>query len=203
MNFYNKYILPKLLNYEMNDKNLEKDRTDVAEKASGDVLEIGFGSGLNLPFYKNITKLYALDPSSELFNLAKERISTASFPIEYINASAEKIPLLDNSIDTVVSTWSLCSIPDLASALKEVRRVLKPGGKFLFIEHGLSPKSTIGKFQKILTPISKCYAGGCHLDRKINGLIIESGFEIQSLENAVEKFKPLLYMYKGIATKRI
>lgn len=202
MSFYSKHILPRILNYEMNDKNLEKDRIDTVENATGVVLEIGFGSGLNLPFYKNIIKLLALDPSLELYNFAKDRIKKAEFPFEYIQASALRIPLPQNSIDTVVSTWSLCSILDPKAALEEVKRVLKPGGKFFFIEHGSSPKRIVGKLQKILTPLSKCYGGGCHMDRKIDALITEAGFDILKLENSTLKFKPLFYTYKGEAVAR-
>lgn len=177
-------------------------RPDVAGEASGIVLEIGFGSGLNLPYYKNVTKLYALDPSQELYNLAKDRIQKVSFPTEHIQASAEKIPLENNSIDLVVSTWSLCSIPHPEIALKEIFRVLKLGGIFAFIEHGKSPKSFIFKLQKILTPFSKRLAGGCHLDREIDELIKEAGFDFIKLETFQQKSKPLAFMYKGIAVKK-
>lgn len=202
MNFYNKYILPKLLNSRMNNKDFEKVRAGVVEPASGIVLEMGFGSGLNLPFYKNISKLYALEPSFEMYNLAKNRINNASFSVEHINASAEKIPLPANSVDTIVSTWSLCSIPNPTLALKEMLRVLKHEGKFLFKEHGASPKRLINKLQRLLTPFNKRFAGNCHLDRQIEKLINEAGFKITRIENAEEEHRPLFYSYKGIATKQ-
>ena len=203
MNFYYKYIFPKYLNFVMRGKDLEKHREDVVTKSSGQVLEIGFGSGLNLPYYPtNISKLYALDPSQELYDLAQERIEKVPFQIEYLKASAESIPLADNTLDSVISTWSLCSIPHPEIALKEVLRVLKPDGKFLFIEHGKSPRSFIYKVQNFLTPVSKQFAGGCHMNRDTEKLLLDSGFEIQKIEKFEQKSKPLGFMYKGIAIAR-
>ncbi len=186
----------------MKKADKDKYRPLVAGRVSGIVLEIGFGSGLNLPYYENVDKLYALDPSKELYDLANERIKKASFPVEYLQASAEHIPLPDNSADAVISTWSLCSIPYPDLALKEILRVLKPGGIFSFIEHGLSPRRVIGACQKCLTPLSKLLAGGCHMDREIGKLILEAGFEIQKLETFQPASKPLAFMYTGTAIAR-
>lgn len=183
----------------MGSEKLEVLRPDVIQNASGVVLEIGFGSGLNLPFYKNVSKLYALEPSLELYSLSSERIRSAPFPIEHLQASAEEIPLSENSIDSVISTWTLCSIPDLQAALKEIYRVLTPSGTFVFIEHGKSPQKFFARMQHMLTPISKCLAGGCHLDRDIDTFIREAGFTLQKLEKFPQKSKPLAYMYKGVA----
>lgn len=202
MNFYQTHLLPKLLDFTMRRREMEKLRSDVITKACGTVLEIGFGSGLNLPYYTHISKLYALDPSLELYKLAKKRIKKVSFPIEYIQASAEKNPLTENSIDTVVSTWTLCSIPLLEPALKEIARVLKPDGKFIFIEHGTSPKKAVATWQKWLTPLSKRLAGGCHMDRKIDTLISDAGFEIQNLKKFQQTSTPLVFMYTGIAVPK-
>ena len=199
MNYYNKYILPKILNFVMKGKAFKDIRSKIVSKASGIVLEIGFGSGLNLPYYKNITKLYALDPSSELYKLAKDNILKFPFQIEYLNASAEKIPLADNCIDSVISTWNLCSIANPKIALGDIYRVLKPGGKFIFIEHGKSPKSLIFRIQKILTPISEYLAGGCNLHREIDVLIKDAGFNIKKIENFKYKSKILYPMYSGVA----
>jgi ubiquinone/menaquinone biosynthesis C-methylase UbiE len=184
----------------MKDKDLDTFRQSIAMQAFGVVLEIGFGSGLNLPYYKNIKKFYALDPSQELYDLAQERIEKASFPIEYLKASAEKIPLADHSVDSVVSTWSLCSIPHPEIALKEIFRVLKPEGKFVFAEHGKSPKFFISRIQSCLTPFSKRVAGGCHMNRDMEKLILDSGFIIQELDKFRQESKPLGFIYKGIAT---
>lgn len=199
MKFYQKQILPKLLDFRMQNAELEHYRPEVVAQARGVVLEIGFGSGLNLPYYHHTDMVYALDPSVELYNLAKVRIEQVSFPVEYMHASAENIPLLDNTIDTVVSTWSLCSIPNIEAALREIYRVLKPGGKFVFIEHGKSPKKYIALLQNILTPISKCIAGGCHMNREIDIAIAHAGFTFEKLERFEQKGKTLSYMYKGVA----
>ncbi len=203
MNFYHKHILPKLLDIGMKKKELEPYRQSVVREVSGIVLEIGFGSGLNLPYYQDVTKVYALDPSRELFALAEERMQTASFPIEHLAVSAEEIPLPDNSIDSAVSTWTLCSIPHPDVALREISRVLKPGGIFTFIEHGKSPRLFIAKSQNLLTPVTACVAGGCHLNRKMDTLIKDAGFEIKTLESFQHAKKPLAYMYKGIGIKKI
>lgn len=199
MNLYKKYILPRFLNSGMKKEVLRTERPGVIEHASGNVLEIGFGSGLNLPFYKNITKLYAVDPSLELYNLAKGEIEKVSFPVEFIQASAEKLPFPDNFFDSVVSTWTLCSVSDPKLALKEIARVLKPSGKFTFIEHGRSPKVVWSVLQNIITPFSKPFTGNCHLNRAIDKMIINKQFKIIKLEKFTEKYKPLFFSYKGIA----
>ncbi len=202
MNLYNNYILPRLLNFGMNKEDINKLRPDVVEDISGTVLEIGFGSGLNLPYYKDINKLYALEPSEELFNLSKDRIKEVKFPIEYIKASAEKIPFSDNSMDAVVSTFTVCSIHRVENALKEIYRILKPGGRFYFIEHGKSPKNFLFTIQKIITPVSKHLTGGCHLDRNIDDLIREAGLNLEKIEKFQEKYRPLMYLYRGIGIKK-
>lgn len=199
MNFYNKYILPKVLNRAMKNTDLGKYRNATAGEVSGVVLEIGFGSGLNLPYYKNISMLYALDVSNELYDLAQENIKNFSFPIKHLLASAESVPLDDNSIDCVVSTWTLCSIPHPEIALKEISRVLKPGGRFGFVEHGKSPHKFIAKMQNIFNPILKCLAGGCNMNRDMQKLILDAGFEIQKIDKFGQKFKLSDFMYIGVA----
>lgn len=201
MNFYNKHILPNFLDFSMRNKDMQKLRPSVVEKASGTVLEIGFGSGLNIPYYKNITKLYALEPNKKLYSLGKNRIAEAKFPTEYLPASAEKIPLEDSSIDCVVSTWTLCSISNPEIALQEIKRVLKTGGKFIFIEHGKSPNNFLFKLQYLLTPVYKKLSGGCHLNREIDKLTQDVGFKIEHLEKFQLKSKPLAFMYKGVVLK--
>lgn len=199
MNFYQKHILPRFLNQAMKKMSTDEVRSSIAEQASGIVLEIGFGTGMNIPFYKNISKLYALDPSRELYEYAKERIGAAPFPVEFIQASAEKIPLDGHSIDAVVSTWTFCSIPHPEAALTEIKRVLKPGGKFVFIEHGKSPRKFIFKLQNILTPFSKRIAGGCHLNRDIEKMLTDTGFEISKLEKTEQYPRVLSFTYNGVA----
>ncbi len=199
---YNKYILPRLLDRNMNPASFNASRAKVVAPAEKRVLEIGFGSGYNLPFYKGVTEIFALDPSRELYEYAKERIVSVSFPVTFIQGSSEDIPLEDNSMDTVVSTWSLCSIPDLPKAMKEVHRVLKPGGKFLFVEHGQSQKKINSVVQKLVTPITRHFTGNCHLDRKIDKFVKDSGLFIETIEMFPEEGRPLMFSYRGIAIKK-
>lgn len=198
MSLYKKFILPRLLDSAMSSAEIEKLRPKVISSAKGVVLEIGAGSGLNLPIYENISKLYALEPSRELADLAKVRAKEVSFPVEFLNASAESIPLPDSSVDTVVSTWTLCSITKPEQALKEIRRVLRSEGSFVFIDHGISPKPVVRSFQNILTPVTKCFTGNCHLNRDIKKLVSDAGFKIQNLEQFHEQRKPLVYNNMGI-----
>ena len=181
----------------MSGEEIEKLRPSVIEKASGVVLEIGAGSGLNLPFYKNISKLYFLEPSKGLMEMARKRAKGITFPIEFLEAGAERIPLPDTSVDTVVSTWTLCSIDDAAKALREMRRVLKPAGQFVFIDHGISPHSFMRTLQKILTPIMRPWTGNCHLNRDIPALIEEAGFSIAQKDQFHERSHPLIFNTRG------
>ncbi len=199
MSIYGKYILPHLLNWTMRGKKLEHYRSNTVSHVSGTGLEIGFGAGNNIPFYKNIDKLYALDPNEGQYKLAQKKIFSATFTIKHILASAEHIPLPDNSLDFVVSTWTLCSIPNPEQAMKEVFRVLRSGGIFSCVEHGLSPCTHIAKIQNILTPISKRCAGGCNLNRDIKTLITNAGFAIRESNTFTEHLKPLAIMYTFVA----
>ncbi len=200
---YKKHFLPKILDRGMKSIRCEGSRSNVASKASGVVLEIGFGSGYNIPFYNNIEKLYALEPSQEMFNLAENKIRSASFPVEHLNCSAEHIPLPDNSIDCVTSTWVLCSIPDAKKALIEVRRVLKPNGLFIFAEHGISQNGFFAFIQRLVSPLTSKFTGNCKLDKHIDSLISEAGFKFENLKTSSESKKPLMYTYRGVATKKL
>ena len=202
MSFYSKYIFPKIIDSGMRPTDFNETRSAIANQASGVVLEIGFGSGYNLPFYKNTTKVYALEPSRELFDLAKDRVAKATFPVEYLQNSAEKIPLADNSIDTVISTWTLCSIPHVEEALREVYRVLKPKGRFVFVDHGRSPKHIIAVAQSLLTPLSRLLRGDCRLDRDIETLIAQAGFTFDKIDKAQEEGRPIMFSYRGVAVKK-
>ena len=203
MNLYNRYLLPRLINLAMSREDAARLRAAHIPAARGVVLEAGIGSGLNIPFYTSaVTKLYGIDPSVELLALAKEKVLAAPFPIELISGSAEHVPLPAESIDTVVVTWSLCSIGDAPAALGEMRRVLKPGGAFIFVEHGLSPDQHVRKWQNRLTPFWRPWTGGCHLNRKIDDLVRDAGFTIIDLRREyVPGPRPLTFMYEGLALK--
>jgi ubiquinone/menaquinone biosynthesis C-methylase UbiE len=172
-------------------------RKRLVSSARGRVLEIGIGSGLNLPFYLGqATDILGLDPHPKLLAMAERK----SIPMTAVEGSAEFIPLDNHSIDTAVMTWTLCSIPDAARALEEMRRVLKPGGQLLFVEHGLAPEESVRRWQQRFTPFWKRVAGGCHLDLPIRTLVEQAGFGIAHLETGyMQGPKPLTFMYEGCA----
>jgi ubiquinone/menaquinone biosynthesis C-methylase UbiE len=201
MGFYTDQILPRVVNRVMDDQEFVPHRKACLANLAGVVLEIGFGSGLNLPFYPSgVRQLYALDPATVGRRLAAERLADSPFPVEFVGLYGEAIPLHDASVDAVVSTWTLCSIRDPAKALGEMRRVLRPGGRLHFVEHGRSPEAKVARWQDRLTPIQKLVAGGCHLNRKIDALVLEAGFEMEQLENVYMKGpKIATYLYKGVA----
>lgn len=185
MGFYRRYMLPHLLHFAMRQEILMPFRRRVISAAEGRVLEVGIGSGLNLPLYgPSVRAVTGLEPSPELLQMARKRAATAPVPVELLEASAEAVPLDTASIDTVVTTWTLCTIPDAPRALTEIRRVLKPGGTLLFIEHGRAPEPGVARWQDRLDPLWTRAAGGCHLNRKIDDLISTGGFRIVSLANA-------------------
>jgi ubiquinone/menaquinone biosynthesis C-methylase UbiE len=169
----------------MRQKQLVPFRQRVIGAAEGRVLEIGVGSGLNLPLYgRSVRSVIGLEPSPELLRMARSRATAAAVPVELLDASAEAIPLDNNSIDTVVTTWTLCTIRDAPRALAEMRRVLRPSGALLFVEHGRAPEPGVARWQDRLDPLWRRIAGGCHLNLKIDDLISASGFRIESLANA-------------------
>jgi ubiquinone/menaquinone biosynthesis C-methylase UbiE len=200
MSFYNDFILPKLLDFAMRNKRLLPFRKRVIGAAEGRVLEIGVGSGRNLPFYRSPAKeLLALEPSQKLVAMAREANEPA-VPVNFLEASAEAIPLDDGTIDSVVTTWTLCSIPHADSALGEMRRVLRPGGKLLFAEHGLAPSKSVRWWQDRLTPAWRRIGGGCHLNRPIRDMIEGAGFSIDRIETGyIPGPKPMTFMYEGSA----
>lgn len=201
MGFYERWILPRLLELSMRHRRLDAFRRRTVPLARGIVLEIGVGSGLNFPLYSaDADRVYAIDPSPEMLRLARPRASQAARPVLLMQASAEDLPLRDGSVDTVVTTWTLCTIPDAILALREMRRVLKAEGRLLFVEHGLSPEARIEHWQHRLTPCWKRISGGCHLDRKIDDLIRAAGFEISQLRSGYMKGPKLMtFMYEGAA----
>lgn len=200
-NWYQRVILPRLLRSVMKAKDFEVIRREVLAEASGVVLEIGVGPGYNLPLYKNISKLYALEPSKGLIKLAEAKVTSLPFPVEFLNTGAEDIPLADESVDTVVSTWTLCSVTDLEKTLAEVKRVLKPQGKFVFADHGASPRAGVKAAQRAFTVLSKRLSGNCHHDRELEQAIKNAGFTIQKMTHPKNRFKFLVYYYQGVAIK--
>ncbi len=205
MGFYNKYILPKFINCACGSKPINYQRDKLVPYAKGIVLDIGIGSGLNIPFYNksNINHLYGLDPSPELLETAMKVAKTHELEIEFLECGAESIPLPDDSIDTIVITYTMCTIPDISLSNAEMLRVLKPNGKLLFCEHGLAPDERVAKWQKIINPVWNRIAGGCNLNRDIPKLIESSGLKISEIEEMYLPNTPKFagYNYWGIAKK--
>jgi ubiquinone/menaquinone biosynthesis C-methylase UbiE len=201
MTIYEQWVLPHLIDLVMRNKEATRHRRKLLPAARGQVLEIGAGSGLNLPFYgTEVARLFALDPSEKLLAMARRKQARVAFPVEFLQHSAEEIPLDAASIDTVVTTWSLCTVPDAMQALREAKRVLKPGGALLFVEHGWAPEPQVQRWQQRLNPVWKRCAGGCNLDRKIDRMIREAGFAIDALDHEyLPGPRPFTYTYFGRA----
>jgi SAM-dependent methyltransferase len=199
--FYERWIVPRLLDLAMRNRLLDHYRQQTIASARGLVLEVGVGSGVNLPLYgPAVTRLVGLDPSPELLRLASKRAADVVIPVSLLRASAEHLPLADAVFDTIIMTWTLCSIPNPMAALTEMRRVLGPGGRLIFVEHGLSPEIRVARWQHRLTPCWKRISGGCHLDRKTDDLIRVAGFQIDAIELAyMQGPKPWTFMYQGSA----
>jgi ubiquinone/menaquinone biosynthesis C-methylase UbiE len=205
VSLYSKYLLPRLIDLVMRGKAQSEERTTLVPLASGIVAEIGSGSGLNARFFgDSVERVYALDPSQALWRLARARLDAARVPISFIVASGEAIPLPSHAIDTALMTWTLCSIPDARAALDEIRRVLKPSGRLLFIEHGRAPDASVRRWQERVNPAWRCVAGGCNLNRPIDTLITEAGFRIVRLEHGYGAGPRLFaYLYRGIAEAKV
>lgn len=202
MSAYKKYCLPHLLNLICSLKAVQEQRQKVIPLAKGQVLEIGMGTGLNIPYYdaNNIDFIWGLEPSSGMRKKAKSNIKNAPFEIRQLDVTCEEIPLDENSIDSIVLTYTLCTIPDWNSALRQMRRVLKPDGTLIFCEHGAAPTENVRKWQKRLNPFWKIIAGGCNLNRPIPQLIEQSGFTIQEMESQyIDGPKVAAFEYWGTA----
>jgi ubiquinone/menaquinone biosynthesis C-methylase UbiE len=203
MRFYAEHVLPHLLDLAMRNRELAAYRRRVVPAAHGRVLEIGIGSGLNLPFYgSEVTEVIGLDPSSPLLNMAERQARAGHTPVTMLRGSAEAIPLDDLSVDTVLTTWTLCSIPDAHAALNEMRRVLKPTGELVFVEHGKAPDPSVARWQDRLTPLWRPIAGGCHLNRPIAALIEGAGFTLSDLRCGYARGpRPFTFMSEGRAKR--
>ncbi|MDZ7669941.1 MAG: class I SAM-dependent methyltransferase [Gammaproteobacteria bacterium] len=187
MGWYDRYVLPKLIDAACSQKPMQALRGRYVPRASGAVLEIGIGSGLNLPFYGSaVSSITGLDPAAELTSKARERAADLQRPVHVLGVSGEEIPADDQRFDTLVCTWTLCSIPNVYAALREMHRVLKPGGRLYFIEHGRAPDPGVVKWQHRLEPLWKKIGGGCHLTRQADTLIQDAGFRIEELDSGYE-----------------
>lgn len=198
---YARYVLPVLIDLAMRNKAARTERARFVPIARGSTLEIGVGSGLNLPFYRrDVERLYALEPASELLGKAMRVSNRLGFPIVPLCHPAERIPLPDASIDSVVMTWTLCSIADPIAALIEIRRVLARDGQLIFIEHGRAPDPGVVRWQDRLTPMWRRFTGGCHLNRAIDALLAQGGFEASGIEKGyVPGLRVGAYFYRGVA----
>lgn len=205
MGFYDKHILPRLLNAAMSAKPISYQRRKVVPRAEGRVLEIGFGAGHNLPYYDatKVERIWALEPAAEMRARSAERRAASSIPLEFIDLPSEKIPLDANAADTILVTYTLCTIPDVMAALGEMRRVLKANGKMIFCEHGEAPDESVKRWQRRITPAWKVIGGGCHVGRPIPKLIQDAGFNVQDMETMYLPGTPRFagFNYWGSATK--
>ena len=202
MSFYEKRILPRLVNFACALGPMMKQRAKVVPQARGKVLEVGIGSGLNLSFYRSdqVDSLVGIDPSRETWSLHKENTENLGFEFQYIQTGAEDIPADNHSFDSIVITYTLCTIPHTVSAFEEMRRVLKPNGQILFVEHGKAPDAAVLKWQNRINPIWKKIGGGCHLNRDIPKMFEENGFSIKQLKTMyLPGWKPAGFNYWGVA----
>ena len=201
---YNRYILPRVIDWACSQPNSMLQREKVIPLAHGRVLEVGIGSGKNLPFYNasGVDHLTGIDPMESLWERKKVDLASLGFELVYLKASAEQIPFEDESFQTVVSTSTLCSIKNIKEALREMYRVLKPEGRLLFAEHGVAPDKSLARRQKLINPVWKRIGGGCNLNRDIPALLEESGFSLDGMSKGyTEGWRPASYHYWGWASK--
>lgn len=199
---YAKYVLPRVIDLAMRNEETTRLRAAWIPLARGEVLEVGIGSGLNLPFYSSdVHRIHGVDPSLELQRMASKRAIAESIEVDFLSQSAEEqLPLASASVDTIIITWTLCSIPNARKALQEMKRVLKGSGRLLFLEHGRSPDPGTATWQDRITPLWKHIAGGCHLNRKVDDLITAAGFRIVELKTCyLPGPHPMTYTYQGVA----
>ena len=203
MGFYEEQVVPRCTNLVCGGKAFTKIRARVAAGLSGEVLEVGFGSGLNVPHYPSeVRRVQAVDPAMVGRRLAAKRLAATDRPVEFVGLDGQALPLEDQSVDHVLITWTMCTIPDVDTALSEMYRVLRPGGQLHFVEHGRSPDTKVAKWQDRLTPLQRRIAGGCHLNRPIDALVDKAGFHVDRLETfSVPGPKSFGYMFEGRATR--
>lgn len=202
MGLYSKYLLPKVIHLACSSNPVRRQREKVVPRATGEVLEVGLGSGLNLPFYdaERVTKLWGLEPVPEMRRLAAPRARSLPFEFEFLDLPGDEIPLEPNSVDTVVMTYTLCSIAEPEPALRAMARVLRPGGKLLFCEHGAAPDDSVRRWQRRIDPLWQRLGGGCHLNRAIPELIEAGGFTVADLDTMyLPGWRPATFNYWGVA----
>ena len=202
MGFYARYVLPRIIDLAMRNKETTRLRAAWIPQARGDVLEIGIGSGLNLPFYSSeVKRVYGVDPSLELQSMARKRAARLPVYVEFLSQSAEEpLPFPNESMDSIIITWTLCSIANAPKALEQMKRVLRPSGHLIFVEHGRAPDRGVAVWQDRLTPTWKRIGGGCHLNRKVDELITKAGFQITDLKTSyLPGPRPMMYTYQGLA----
>lgn len=205
MGIYNSYIMPKLVHLACGQKPAMKQRAKILPLAEGMVLEVGIGSGLNIPLYdeSRVDHLWGIDPSPEMWAIARKNAREHHIDAEFFEARAESIPLDDNAADTVVMTYTMCTIPNVRLAMDEIRRVLKPGGKLIFCEHGQAPDEGVRRWQQRMNPVWKLIGGGCHLNRPIPRLLEDSGFQSHDMKTMyIPGWKPACFNYWGTAAYR-
>lgn len=200
---YAQHIFPRLMDWVMRGTRFQEERKRTLHELHGSVLEIGFGTGLNLPHYpKAVTWLTAVEPYNLLPHRVTQRSVEAPMPIEVLRVTAEQLPFEDKKFDCALSTWTLCTIPDAVAALREVRRVLKPNGLLIFLEHGRSDDAKVARWQDLINPLQRLLACGCNLNRAIDGLVAEAGFKILNLDRYTMPGWPRIAaeMYRGTAS---
>lgn len=196
-------MLPRVIDLALGGKELDRVRSRVASGLSGDVLEVGFGSGRNVAFYPSqVRQVQAVEPASQGRVLARRRLAASPVAVDFVGLDGQDLPLDSSSVDHVLVTWTLCTIPDVERALAEMRRVLRPGGAVHFVEHGRSPDPRVARWQDRITPVQRRVFGGCHLNRPIGHLITAAGFDVQRLDQYYLKGpKCFGYMYEGVAAR--
>jgi ubiquinone/menaquinone biosynthesis C-methylase UbiE len=201
--FYEREFLPRFVDVALRGRPFTELRARVAANLEGEVLEVGFGSGRNVPHYPDtVRRVLAVDPAVTGRKLAAGRVAASPVPVEYVGLDGEQLPLDDGSVDHVLSTWTLCTIPDVEQALSEALRVLRPGGELHFLEHGRAPDPKVARWQDRLTPIQRRVAGGCHLNRRIDELVAGAGFEVTRIDTFFMAGPRVFgHMFEGVATK--